>query len=401
MTNNIHEIFKSINTSAWGDRSVDQFAPWERRDILSAQQVPNYTISVSEQTLVDTIIKNIHNKTDFSWNLTDLSILGEAEIQKILRKKGFEIQVSGMNAFPNSCKELQGYINSFSILTVATELVKHYKDIQRNTIYNANILFKKYSGAIWIVSLAVGMYIYYTPMLLISALITGYIVSNCMAMHLHEYWVHDLIKPRNRIIGFILDFITTILWAMQNRPHWRFMHSYHHIHWKTNKDHDAGSYATPWLQYLLFGQAAKYSHLGGFSPEPSLLTEAENTANLLPEEKFLVQYQSYIRIATHLLVLLILGPAIYIYFLLLMGWMQTRYIVYFNEIVTHHNNKTREEEADTPYIFPICTGTAYHKTHHMHADILVVGPGWVKYFNVQYYFVKLLYNINGRMPDKY
>lgn len=401
MTNNIYEIFKSIDTSAWGSQTIEQFAPWELRDILSAQLGPTYTINIDEQALVDTILKNIYNKTEFSWNSTDLTILGEAEIQKILRKKGYEIQVNGMDIFPNSCSKLSEYINIYSVTTQISEITKHLKTVGTKIGRDIYKLVDIHSPKVQAIILLAGMYVYYEPTLLISALITGYVLTNCMAMNLHEYWVHDLLTPKNRVIGFIFDYITTVLWTT-TRPGWRFAHSFHHLHWKTPRDMDAGAYATPWWQYLLFGVAEKNKHLIPTDQTDSTLsTQDENYNNLLPESQFLVRYADYIRPLTHLLFLLVAGPAIYIYFLLLQHWLQTRYIVYFNEIVTHHNKKTREQEADTPYIFPICCGTAYHKTHHMHADVLVVGPGWVKYFNVQYYFVKLFYNITGKMPNNY
>jgi len=387
MTNNIYEIFKSIDTSAWGNQTIDQFAPWELRDILSAQQHPHYILTTAEQTLVDIIVKNIHNKTEYNWNSADLSILGEAEIQKILKKSGHELQVNNLNTFPSSCHKLCKHITRYSAFTQINEIAKYYINSCKLLSYWIYKLINKFSVNSPTIILVIGMYIYYTPTLLISALITGYVLTNCMAMNLHEYWVHDLIKPKNRIIGFIFDFITSILWTT-TRPGWRYVHSFHHIHWKTARDLDAGAYATPWLQYLLFGIPEKNKHMIPTDQTDSTLsTRDENFNALLPESQFLVRYAGYIRIVTHLLFLLICGPAIYIYFLFLQFWLQTRYIVYFNEIVTHHNNKTRYEEADTPYLFPICTGTAYHNTHHMHADVLVVGPGWVKYFNVQYYFV--------------
>ena len=231
------------------------------------------------------------------------------------------------------------------------------------------------------------------------ALITAYISSNCIAIVIHEYWVHAQIKPKNRLFGFIFDYLGLLFHS--RRLHWKYKHSYHHIHWKTKKEvGELGMLSTPWLRYLISGPNFTTTKYGNMTAEFDKHIEAgdkysnDNIDKLLPESQFLEKHVYSITVISNLLLLLTLGLTVYIYFVFLQVWIFQKYIPGFNELITHYNNKTREEEADTPYLFPICCGTAYHNTHHIHPTVLVLGPNWIKYFNVQYYFVKLFYRLS-------
>ena len=67
--------------------------------------------------------------------------------------------------------------------------------------------------------------------------------------------------------------------------------------------------------------------------------------------------------------------------------------LYFVEYITHYNNLYREEDTDHPWYFFLCGNHAYHSTHHRNLRAVIVGAGWLKYFNVQYYYIKLFYNL--------
>jgi hypothetical protein len=118
-----------------------------------------------------------------------------------------------------------------------------------------------------------------------------------------------------------------------------------------------------------------------------------NLKNLLPETRFLEQHATSIKWISHLAVLLIFGFTNWIAFFAVQIWLFQSYILGFNELVTHHNTLTREQEADHPALFLICCGTAYHNTHHYNRNMVVLGPKWVKYVNMQYYFIKLFYRV--------
>jgi fatty-acid desaturase len=178
-----------------------------------------------------------------------------------------------------------------------------------------------------------------------------------------------------------------------------YSHTHHHRYWKTEKDIEwIAMLRMGWLYYFIISSPVHGNQEHNASIEA---TRVSLTSQLSPESQFLQNYSKEITILTHLVVLLTMGLSIYVYFLLFQIWLFHKYIICFDEIVTHYNNKTRDEEVDIPYLFPICCGTAYHKSHHALPDSIILGPGKLKYFNIQYYFIKLFYNITAKVPDKY
>jgi hypothetical protein len=232
---------------------------------------------------------------------------------------------------------------------------------------------------------------------LVYALAVGYVLSNCMTMVIHEYWVHQHLQPKNRIIGFIFDYVGHLV--VSDRVAWVYTHAYHHKHWKSARDVEVTSMmATHWIYYFM---VASPVHGNPYHIAAITAQQESATNRLLPESRFLQQHIVAITFISHLVLLLIFGFTAYVYFVLFQIWLFHKYIVGFNELVTHYNNKTQEEEVDIPYLFPICCGTAYHKSHHALTDSIILGPGKIKYLNIQYYFVKLFYNITAKVPESY
>jgi hypothetical protein len=247
-----------------------------------------------------------------------------------------------------------------------------------------------------IAGLAYGLIV--APNMALWALLVAYILCNCITITIHEYWVHDLITPKNRLVGFIFDYFGHILYNA-NRMVWRYNHTYHHIHWKTDKDLDKIHKLAPWWLYQLFAisylgkPSASYTNVLADYEQNWITYRETNLKKLLPESAFLEKYKTQIVYSSHLLVILLFGLTNWVFFFLLQIWLFQHYIRGFNELVTHYNQLTREEEVDHPLLFLICCGTAYHKTHHYNRNMIVLGPSWVKYFNIQYYFIKLFYRL--------
>ena len=376
---------------------------WEQRDLLSHSI--NLSVTKAEELLINAIVTNLINKTDYSWDRTSLSLMAEANLQRALRLRGYDLYCANLNVLPESTRELSPYIANYSLqLQIKSNLksIRYHTESILHKIYDTSIksIFSMVSGVLGIIStililiLLVWMhdinYFWY-------ALVIGYVLSNCMTMVIHEYWVHQQLRPKNRIVGFVFDYIGHLL--VSDRVSWVYAHSFHHIHWKSSEDVEVTTMLTDsWLYYLINASPVH----GNNAHSQSIETRRSADINrLLPESKFLQKYIIEITIITHLTLLLICGLTIYIYFVLFQIWLFHKYIVGFNELVTHYNNKTREEEADIPYLFPICCGTAYHKSHHALSDSIILGPGKLKYFNIQYYFVKLFYNITAKVPESY
>lgn len=399
---NYDKIKELVDVSYWGNTPIEQVPIWEIRDLLSHS---NYLeLSNEELQLVNNIVAN---QPYFSWRKENLSIFGEAKVQQLLRLDGYELFCADLNSFPTDSKNLRQYISKHSLTKQITSNIKYLKYFLVKQL--SDLFFKIYEtlGIHYNLTvkgqvIAVGLFLYamYSDLSLLGyALIAAYISSNCMAMVVHEYWVHNQLKPKNRIVGFIFDYLGLLFFG--DRLNWKYRHNYHHIHWKTRKDVELiGMRSVPWWRYLFMGSKLTNTPYGDITKESDKFGSdageyAKNNINkLLPESKFLENHVVSITLISNLALLLLLGPTVYIYFVFFQVWVFQRYIPGFNELVTHYNDKTREEEADTPYLFPICCGTAYHNTHHTQPTTVVLGPKWVKYFNVQYYFVKLFYNLN-------
>lgn len=382
---------------------TDDTSRWEQRDLLSHSI--NLSVTKTEELLITTIVTNLINKTDYSWDHTSLSLVAEAKLQRALRLRGHNLQCCDLNIFPQSIQQLLQYIDSHSLQLQIIANLKFAKDHIYSILLYA--YFKIFYFVFFIVTSTLGI----ASTILILALLgwthninyfwyalgIGYVLSNCMTMVIHEYWVHQQLRPKNRIVGFVFDYIGHLL--VSDRISWVYAHSYHHIHWKSPQDIEVTTMLTnSWIYYLA---GASPVH-GNIAHASSIEARRESETNrLLPESKFLQKYIVELTIITHLVLLLIFGFTAYVYFVLFQIWLFHKYIVGFNELVTHYNNKTREEEADIPYLFPICCGTAYHKSHHALSDSIILAPGKLKYLNIQYYFVKLFYNITAKVPDKY
>jgi len=243
----------------------------------------------------------------------------------------------------------------------------------------------------------VGLFYYSNLTLFLYSLIIAYILSNCVLILVHEGWVHKYITPKNRIIEFFLDYIGYIIFNT-SKIRWQFLHTHHHKYWKTNEDWDQyGVDHTPWYLYLFF--------LYRINPPESITKRTKiiedffkrSYESLNWESKILEKYFHQIVIATHMLFAILFGLEIYFYFLFLQVWIFIRLFKLFNEIIPHRHKKTAQEEADATYLFLLCTNAAYHTSHHVYKGTIFFGKGWLKYLNIQYYFVKLLYKVHVKV----
>ena len=386
------------NPDYFGDKPMDQIAWWEHRDVMSYHF--NLQLGDAEKALVDKIVSSLLSKTEFSWELTDLTIVGEAKVQGLLRDAGYDLKCFGLNAFPTSTADLTNNVEKH---TIAEAIKVKLNNFRQNTLRKFltfrlwipyNIFF--FYGLLAILSTMFAMWA--DPSKIIYAVVVAWIFCNCGAMLIHEWWTHDLIIPRNRIIGFVFDYLGHILFTT-SRLKWRWDHRWHHRYWKTDKDLDYAFKGTPAWFYLFFATPIKI--LLGKETPAALSDEykngiqecyVKNMAIMTPESRFLERHWVKITVISHIILLAVLGYVNWTYFVLLQAWLFRCYIIGFNEIATHWPMKlTREEETNTPYLFPICCGTAYHVDHHSDSRKLVLGPGKLKYLNIQYWFIKVFF----------
>ena len=242
-----------------------------------------------------------------------------------------------------------------------------------------------------------GFYYYFDLNLLLYSLLTAYLLFNCVVILVHEGWAHYYITPQNRVIKFVLDYIAYIIFNT-SKIKWRYLHIHHHKYWKTYEDWDQyGVDHTPWYLYLffLYRNAPPNNIIKRMKTIEQFFEKEYN--NLLPESKFLEKYHYEIVVATHALFAILFGLQMYFYFLFFQVWIFIRLFKLFTEIIPHRNKKTIEEEKDSTHLFLLCTNVAYHTSHHIYSDIIFFGKGWLKYLNIQYYFVRMFYKIHVKI----
>jgi hypothetical protein len=248
----------------------------------------------------------------------------------------------------------------------------------------------------------VGLF-YYQSDLIYPAVLLAYVLANCLMLIQHEDWAHGYIHPKNKIFGFFLDlFGYLVLYPSANTVSPRLMSKgvhvqEHHVHWK-DPTVDATQYAIDNSSFLEF-LFPNFKKLGPrFLTKESIIQQTENyRKNLDPISVLIDKHYNLFIIVFHLMMLGVLGLKYYFYFVFFQLWFVNRHKVLFFDLIPHCQYKTREEEKDMPWLFPLAASAAYHNHHHIRPNEINFGPKWVKYFNVQYWFVRAFYRIDTKV----
>ena len=212
----------------------------------------------------------------------------------------------------------------------------------------------------------------------------------------HEYWAHEHIEPKNKFIGYIFDvYMSSLLLFFSSPRRVAYSHKYHHRFFQTkldsvqyNVDHNH------WFRYLLKFKLNTDPDVDRWAHSVAEKDFVDEYARLDNVEKFCDRNANKILPGIHLLIALLFGIHVYIYFVLLPMLFNKIFFVYYSEVVAHKINR---DGNDMPWTFPLMLNTAYHNSHHLYMDKLVLGPGKLKYINPQYYFIKLFYKIKSEM----
>ena len=361
---------------------MDENTPiWQQREDLSFTD-----IAVADSKLELDIVNHTLGHKDHSWST--LPIESEARIQKLFRLRGYEILCYNLNTFPTNSKDLFEYLKPMSLV--------HRLDFKLRSLIGVLTHFKYYlyTGIVSTIILFAGLIYFWDITLFVWSLLLAYVVCNCMIMITHEGWAHSYITPKNRFTEFILDYIGTIIFN-KSRTSWCFTHTRHHKHWKQADDWDQQQIdGANWFLYGIL----LYSKIRPCVPT-QLIKEYTNSyiLKLRPETNWLECNRKFIIAITHMAFILLFGWKIYFYFLFVQIWMNARYANIFIELVPHKNSLTKEQEYDLPQYFIFNTNVAYHASHHRYPGVIFFGPGWIRYLNIQYYFVKLFYRIRARV----
>ena len=376
----------NIDTTPWGGKPIEEYAIWEQREILSCSTLDN---SVNIDTIVDNFLKD----QLFDWSHITLQLVDEACIQQALRENGYEIRCYELNVFPTSVTGLKQDTEYVGL----PPAIKPAKIPLLAPLYNliTDVLFLELIIAI------VGI-IYYHADLLGVALFVSWIVCNFTILILHDTWAHRCIRPKNKYVGYMLnsfgylmEFTAEPISWISPRLVWPVTHNFHHNIWPT-EENDRATWALNWIPYLFLTVSENRS-----------VTKLSNNMVTPASQKYLTELDPVLRFIddnyrwlvplVHISLMAIIGIHYYFYFVFLQIWIHGRFKRLFADIIPHFNKKPWHEETDSAWLLPICTQHAYHITHHKLPGTINFGPGKLKYINIQYYFVKLFYNIDAKI----
>lgn len=259
----------------------------------------------------------------------------------------------------------------------------------------------------WTFLLIISGIVYYQADLLVWALIIGYITSNFISVIHHLYWAHGYVVPKNRFIKTILDLIGYVSWPsifLHPKSFWTYTHWYHHQFWGTSKDFvEIKDNTVSFIRYVIFRPILslffKLEHnknINNNMDRLAIYTENMIASNQNKTQPLVDKYYRSLTVIIHLSLLLLIGMKYYFYFVFFQIWLYTVQLALFGEYIPHAKNIPEQTEKNYPWLFLLAPEYAYHCSHHRYGA-LILGPGKLKYLNIQYFFIRLLYNIQTKI----
>jgi hypothetical protein len=387
----------TYETTDWGGLPFEEYERWEQREILSRSE----TTKLHNTRLIADITKNfLQGNTKFSWTKGDLTIEDEAAIQKMLRIKGVELYNAQLYSFPTSIEQLQKHTYKPIVKTPPTKL----------EIYWDLVKAKGYVDAAFTIAAITGLIAFHSNLFWYS-LIVGYFTCNLSTIVNHECWAHKYIIPKNKFIGYLLDLFASACWFHYTdkrslayvKATYPIGHGNHHRQWLSPHDLDTQSVKKNWIKHVFFISLAAVTH-SKYSPS-FYQTDRKielYLKSLTPWQRFLETNSLYFMLAVHVGFMAYFGLMYWFYFMFLQVWYTRIYITMTTDVIPHvicKNNIDRE----IWWAWPLFLCNAYHITHHTAGYYL--GPNKLSdYFNIQYYFIKLFYNVRvprGKVPVRW
>ena len=354
---------------------------WEQRETISFDEIT--TINISK---IDTIVKNIlTNNLEFNW--LPLELIDEALIQKKLRDSGIDLLCHDLNIFPTSVIELKKY-------TIKLPITRTIRQKLDKVPYQIVGFYRETKSIIFTLFLITCL-LYYRFDLIGWSLLAAWSMIAMAPIIVHEYWGHNYITPRIKLIGYLLDLCGGLIMlpypSGPPRQLCRIGHALHHRYFPGPNDLIQYELANNnWFRYIFKFKMNTDTKLHELYRTLSINEYKQIYKNLDWVEKLFEDHTILIITSLHLLLIAILGFHLYVYFILVPIQCRSLLLV-FTEFITH---KLHTIDQDMPWAYPLVLNSAYHNMHHRHIDKLVLGPKFVRYINPQYYFIRLFYKVN-------
>ena len=331
------------------------------------------------------IISACVNNVEFNWNVDSLSFDDKVYILKQLTTQGFNVLYANINPYPATTSE-------FARILVNTYIVN---DMATPSLYTkCKIEFYRYSVTIWrfliFITLVAGLYCF-DHTLLIASLLFSYVIWLLTFLHDHDHLTHRYITPKNKFIDIMLRLCChiwgsygpgatsiTVFRASAYNP----SHLVHHQFWKDP-----------------INDPYQHSVNSGFFKYIFAIPSRDSDVNTEKITTKIISFfmKNYILLLVSVVLLALGGLKIFFYFYII-----PNIIVYmFPEImhvIQHKFTKSAENEIDFIPVIPVFGIMGNHITHHINTTRQgTYGTKkypWLKWVNIHYYVVKLLYNEN-------
>lgn len=354
---------------------IDRYPRWEQREILSYSD----HLSADNQEKINSIIHAFKNNSEFSWK--GLTLNDEAVLQKELRLNQIGINCYGLDDFPETILEL----NKVTYKLPTSDYIRHIYYKHREAL--TEILKQLTNPSLFnLILVLIGLW-YFNSTLVIPALVLSLFIYNLVIIVMHEGWSHKFVTPKNKALAFVFDllaymseFTLEAIWATHPKYSWSTDHTNHHKNWKEDLAHQRSHWFT-----VLFLQSY---NIGTDKKKEKLSSTMELT--------LLDKHYRIVVVLMNLVLLTVLGPLYYFYFVFLQGWLFWRWKKFFNELSTHYGQTDWRQDRDRPWLFPLCANAGYHISHHLTNNLIILGGGGIKkYFSIQYWFITLLFRVRA------
>jgi len=360
------------------NKSPKDLKPWEYREALSLCIFSEVDFPKTlNKTQINKICKSIITNRDFSWADLNLNISDEAEIQRQLRKHGYELRCFELDIFPTDSQ-------SMNKLLIKSKIT--------------NNLREKYYTFKW-------SSFWLTPILLVSlffadiniwlTFLVTYILAPMLTSVLHNYMLHDTnLRFKNKLLEFLGLFLV-YFYVFDVRPGAKEFHNYHHKLWRTKNDPLINEMKASNLFSYVFSyrDPSKTQYQQISSLVEYCLTEPSTQPTYHSQ---LLKYRWWIVSLFVASWIVIFGFSSWVSFHLIPVWVSIVIMNRTNDVI-FHGPKTWDDhrkERDVPWLMPIMFGSAYHITHHKYSDDLYFGPGKVRYYNLEYWFTLFFFDIS-------
>jgi fatty acid desaturase len=265
--------------------------------------------------------------------------------------------------------------------------VENYMDILKKAITDKLLIF---TVVVFILLLN-----FYSTKLLICAIVANWIIFNCVSMIVHEGWSHNYIIPKNNIVKCILNTVACLTHIPSKYSPfaiWKELHLSHHKFFK-DPDYDYIQYDlnnNNWFTYIFTSNLRVKKNIIKDTNFDQYVDKLDSV------DRWFNKHYNKVIVISHISLLLLLGASYYFYFVIFQIWLFGRQMPLIGEWLPHKHAKNKHDENDNSWLFFYYGSNAYHVSHHRYINEMNLGQGWLKYLNIQYYFIKLFYNVNSK-----